>query len=218
MDCSTGFKNMKKYEEMTRQELIRELKLLSLRRQVTPHFLFNSISVAVSLVMKSPAMAVTFLRHLALMYRYLMRYGNEYHVPVEQELEMMQQYYVLMSIRHVDSIKLNVAPEVKKLKGCPMPPLALQGLLENAIKHNTHTKENPLKVDVTLERGDDGGMWLCMKNNIVPLLSPADSTKLGLAYIRETIQLLLAKDIIVENDGSIYKIMIPMVKDFEIKK
>lgn len=198
---------------MTREELIvevrsmqRELRLVQLRRKVTPHFLFNSLSVAMSLVMQSPKKAVLFLRHLARMYRYLLSYGNEYHVPIEREIEMMQQYYELMSLRHVDCISLEVSNDVKKLKGYPLPPLCLQGLLENAIKHNTHTKEQPLKVFITKQYN-----YLCVSNNIVPLVTETPSTKMGLAYMNETMQLLFNRGIETVNDGKSFIVKIPLI-------
>ncbi len=198
---------------MTREELIvevrsmqRELRLVQLRRKVTPHFLFNSLSVAMSLVMQSPKKAVLFLRHLARMYRYLLSYGNEYHVPIEREIEMMQQYYELMSLRHVDCISLEVSNDVKKLKGYPLPPLCLQGLLENAIKHNTHTKEQPLKVFITKQYN-----YLCVSNNIVPLVTETPSTKIGLAYMNETMQLLFNRGIEIVNDGKSFIVKIPLI-------
>lgn len=196
---------------MTREELIRELRLLQLRRQVTPHFLFNSLSVAMRLVMSTPKLAVRFLGHLASMYRYLLSYGNEYYVPVEQEVDMMMRYYELMSVRHVDSILLEVTPDVKQLKGCPLPPLALQGLLENAIKHNTHTKENPLLIELKTVHDESGESFLAMQNNIVPLLSKAESTKMGLAYMNETLRLLFDKQICIVNDGKTFTVMIPLI-------
>ena len=203
----------KDIDNMTREELIvevrsmqRELRLVQLRRKVTPHFLFNSLSVAMSLVMQSPKKAVLFLRHLARMYRYLLSYGNEYHVPIEREIEMMQQYYELMSLRHVDCISLEVSNDVKKLKGYPLPPLCLQGLLENAIKHNTHTKEQPLKVFITKQYNN-----LCISNNIVPLVTETPSTKMGLAYMNETMQLLFNRGIEIVNDGKSFIVKIPLI-------
>lgn len=201
----------KAYEEMTREELIRELKLNSLRRQATPHFLFNSLNVAVSLTMQSPKSAVRFLQLLALMYRYLLRYGNQYYVPIEQEVEMMQQYFELMRVRHVDSIRLKIEPEVHKLKGNPMPPLSLQGLLENAIRHNTHTKQQPVDVRLYVEHQPDGSAMLCMENDIVPLVAQAKSNGMGLKYINESMKLLFDRDIVVKNDGKVFTVMIPMI-------
>ena len=192
-------------EEQLRQAQ-REVRLTKLRRQVTPHFLFNSISVAVSLIMQSPKTAVKFLRHVAQMYRYLLMYGNEYSVPIKQELEMVQQYYDLMSLRHVGTIQLHISPEVKKLRKHPLPPLALQGLLENAIKHNTHTPDNPLVVKI--EKQDD---YLLVSNKIVPLASPNESTHMGLAYMNETMLLLFGREIIIENDGETFTVKLPLI-------
>lgn len=198
----------KSYEDMTREELIRELRLMSLRRNVTPHFLFNSLSVAMSLVLQSQRQAMKFLRHLATMYRYLLSYGNRYCVPIEQEIEMMQQYFELMSVRHVDSIHLAISPEVMELKGCPIPPLAMQGLLENAIKHNTHTQDKPLEIRIYATNE-----WLCIENNIAPLLVKKESTKMGLAYIKETMLLMFERDIVVDNDGKVFLVKIPLLHE-----
>lgn len=205
----------KEYIQKLEQEnatLRREVRLVKLRRQVTPHFLFNSLSVAMSLVVQSPRIAVKFLRHLASMYRYLLNYGNEYHVPIEQEMEMLQQYYELMSIRHVNCIKLEISKEVRKLKHHPLPPLALQGLLENAIKHNVHTEEQPLTVFFREERS-----YLVVSNKIAPLISDSSlplggaGGGLGLAYMNETMQLLFGQGIEVINDGDSFTVKIPLL-------
>ena len=194
--------------EQENESLRKEVQLTKLRRKVTPHFLFNSLSVAMGLVMQDRKTAVAFLRDLAKMYRYLLSYGNEYAVPIEQEVEMMEQYYGLMSLRHVDSIRLNITPEVRKAKGYGIPPLSLQGLLENAIRHNAHSKKQPL--DVTLDIRDG---YLVMQNNIMPLVAVGESTKMGLAYITESVRLLYDREIKIENNGNTFTVMIPLVKE-----
>lgn len=188
------------------EELQRELQLNKLRRQVTPHFLFNSISVAVSLVLQSPKTAVTFLRHLAEMYRYLLNYGNELYVPIEKEMEMVKKYYELMSLRHENCIFLEISTKAKRLKKHPMPPLVLQGLLENAIKHNVHTTDNPLHITI-----DCDSNYLSISNKLTPLLSDSTSTHTGHAYMAQTMQLLFKKDIIIKNDGKTFTVKIPLV-------
>lgn len=193
--------------EQENESLRKEVQLTKLRRKVTPHFLFNSLSVAMGLVMQDRKTAVAFLRDLAKMYRYLLSYGNEYAVPIEQEVEMMEQYFGLMSLRHVDSIRLNITPEVRKAKGYGIPPLSLQGLLENAIRHNAHSKKQPL--DVTLDVRDG---YLIMQNNIMPLVAVGESTKMGLAYITESVRLLYDREIKIENNGETFTVMIPLVK------
>ena len=193
--------------EQENESLRKEVQLTKLRRKVTPHFLFNSLSVAMGLVMQDRKTAVAFLRDLAKMYRYLLSYGNEYAVPIEQEVEMMEQYFGLMSLRHVDSIRLNITPEVRKAKGYGIPPLSLQGLLENAIRHNAHSKKQPLNVTLDVRDG-----YLIMQNNIMPLVAVGESTKMGLAYITESVRLLYDREIKIENDGNTFTVMIPLVK------
>ena len=193
--------------EQENESLRKEVQLTKLRRKVTPHFLFNSLSVAMGLVMQDRKTAVAFLRDLAKMYRYLLSYGNEYAVPIEQEVEMMEQYFGLMSLRHVDSIRLNITPEVRKAKGYGIPPLSLQGLLENAIRHNAHSKKQPLNVTLDVRDG-----YLIMQNNIMPLVAVGESTKMGLAYITESVRLLYDREIKIENDGNTFTVMIPLVQ------
>ena len=193
--------------EQENESLKKEVQLTTLRRRVTPHFLFNSLSVAMGLVMQDRKTAVAFLRDLAKMYRYLLSYGNEYAVPIEQEVEMMEQYFGLMSLRHVDSIRLNITPEVRKAKGYGIPPLSLQGLLENAIRHNAHSKKQPLNVTLDVRDG-----YLIMQNNIMPLVAVGESTKMGLAYITESVRLLYDREIKIENDGNTFTVMIPLVQ------
>ena len=193
--------------EETIESLQRELRLMKLRRQVTPHFLFNCLSVATSLVLTRPKTAVKFLRGVAEMYRYLLRFGDEYTVPVEQEVTMMKQYFGLMSLRHVGCLRLHISPSVKKLKGYPLPPLCLQGLVENAIKHNAHTPEKPLTIKV-----DTDGEWLSVSNDIQPLTSAnAPSTHLGLSYMDETMMLLFDKHINVNKSENIFEVKLPLI-------
>ena len=189
------------------EALQREMKLLSLRRKVTPHFLFNSVSVAVSLVMREPQKAMRFLRHLAAMYRYLLGYDNEYYVPIKEEIKMLLKYYELMEIRHLGCIRLHIEPEVLKLKDFSLPPLTLQGLLENAIKHNIHTKGDPLEIRFYTQ--DD---CLCVSNRFLPLLTKRGSTQIGLAYVNEIMKLLCNRELTIKNDGETFVVMLPLVK------
>lgn len=204
---------MKEKDDKDREieELRRDLRLMKLRRQVTPHFLFNSLSVAVSLVITSPKEAVAFLRRIAEMYRYLLNYGDEYTVPIEKELVMMRQYFDLMSTRHVDCLELHVSREVRRLKGYPLPPLALQGLVENAIKHNVHTPEKRLKINLSTD-----GDWLIVSNNRLPLLSDGGSTHMGLAYMDETMLLLFHRNIRVESDDKHFTVRLPLIPPNEV--
>lgn len=189
------------------ESLRRELRLMKLRRQVTPHFLFNCLSVATSLVLTRPRAAVKFLRGVAEMYRYLLRFGDEHTVPVEQEVAMMRQYFGLMSIRHVGCLRLHLSAAVRRLRHYPLPPLCLQGLVENAIKHNAHTPDKPLTITV-----DTDGAWVIVSNKVQPLLTAnAPSTHLGLAYIDETMRLLFDRGIEVTHDDDDFTVKLPLI-------
>ena len=188
------------------ESMKKEIELTKLRRQVTPHFLFNCISVASALVMQSPRDAVKFLKSFAQMYRYLLQYGNDFHVPIEQEISMMREYFGLMTMRHIDCLKLEISAKAKRLRHHPIPPLALQGLVENAIKHNSHTPESPLTINI-----DTDGENLIVSNRIVPLLSDTKSTHHGLNYINQSMLLLFNKSIDVTNDGDCFIVKIPLL-------
>lgn len=188
------------------ESMKKEIELTKLRRQVTPHFLFNCISVASALVMQSPRDAVKFLKSFAQMYRYLLQYGNDFHVPIEQEISMMREYFGLMTMRHIDCLKLEISAKAKRLRHHPIPPLALQGLVENAIKHNSHTPEHPLTINI-----DTDGEYLVVTNKIVPLLSDTKSTHHGLNYINQSMLLLFNKSIDVTNDGDCFTVKIPLL-------
>lgn len=188
------------------ESMKKEIELTKLRRQVTPHFLFNCISVASALVMQSPRDAVKFLKSFAQMYRYLLQYGNDFHVPIEQEISMMREYFGLMTMRHIDCLKLEISAKAKRLRHHPIPPLALQGLVENAIKHNSHTPESPLTINI-----DTDGEYLVVTNKIVPLLSDTKSTHHGLNYINQSMLQLFSKSIIVTNDGDSFSVKIPLL-------
>lgn len=194
-------------------ELEKELRLTTLRRQVTPHFLFNSISVAIDLVMTSPRTGVRFLRRVASMYRYLLEYGDRGTAPVEQELQLAEQYFELMSIRHVGCLHLTVTPAVRSLRGYPLPPLSLQGLIENAIKHNVHMEDEPLAITISLSTEGEG-LSLVVSNPIKRVRSDASSSPhFGLAYIRETMQLLYGRDISISDNNNIFTVNLPLIGD-----
>lgn len=190
-------------------ELEKELRLTALRRQVTPHFLFNSISVAIGLVMTSPRTGIRFLRRVASMYRYLLEYGDRGVAPVEQELQIAEQYFELMSIRHVGCLHLTVTPAVRALRGYPLPPLSLQGLIENAIKHNIHTEDEPLAITIGLSPG-----LLVVSNPIHRVRSDGSSSPhVGLAYMRETMRLLYGRDISITDNNDTFTVGLPLIEE-----
>lgn len=149
----------------------------TLRSQVNPHFLFNSLNVLTSLIKIEPELAEQFTIRLSMVYRYVLENKEKDLVNLETELDFLKAYTFLLDIRFSGKMKVvvNIPPEKLQLK---VVPLALQLLIENAIKHNTFSKKMPLRVDVFSQ--DD---FLVVENNLQMRESHVQSTGVGLNNI-----------------------------------
>lgn len=153
---------------------------MSLKQQVNPHFLFNSLNVLDALVAEGRNKdAGTYIHKLAGIYRYMLHNERESVVPLSDELTFTQMYIDLLTLRFPEGLKVGISvPEGDKDRY--VVPCSVQLLVENATKHNAISASNPLMVDIS----SDGEM-LCVSNNRIPKVSPVQSTGLGLNYIRQ---------------------------------
>ncbi len=174
----------------------------SLKNQVNPHFLFNSLNALTSLVYDDQAKAVEFIRRLSQVYRYVLDKKDEELVPLEDEIGFMNNFIFLQQIRFGDNLKITLSNEQQE--GF-LPPLALQILVENAIKHNVVSERYPLTIDVKI--ADD---YCYVKNNIKEKLDK-DSTGIGLNNLKARYQYLTKKQIGVENDGVDFLVKVPIL-------
>lgn len=156
-----------------------------LRQQVNPHFLFNSLNVLTSLIKLEPNLAEKFTEHLSKVYRYVLENKDNELVNLQTELDFLDAYIFLLNIRFMNKIEVNVniGDEKKELK---ILPLALQLLIENAIKHNSMSKKNPLKIDIFIDRDNT----LTVENNLQERESHMASTGVGLKNIEHRYHLL----------------------------
>lgn len=163
-----------------------ELEVLKL--QLDPHFMFNNFSILTQLIDTNPSGASEFLSNLSRVYRYILTTGKRDIVTLEEELKFVEMYFHLLKIRHGESIYLDInVNDTDKDKG--IPPVTLQLLLENAIKHNISTIKNPLRLSI--ERYKEGK--IIVRNNLQPINIDYRSTGMGLKNIRERYQLLQGK-------------------------
>lgn len=130
----------------------------SLKNQVNPHFLFNSFNALTNLVYEDQDKAVKFIKQLSEVYRYVLDTRDKEVVPLEQEMKFLQSYLYLQKIRFGD--KLDIRFSVDGLQS-QVAPLALQMLIENAIKHNVVSEEDPLHIAVYAEGG-----FIVVENNL----------------------------------------------------
>ena len=156
-----------------------------LRQQVNPHFLFNSLNVLTSLIKLEPDLAEKFTEHLSKVYRYVLENKDNDLVSLNTELDFLDAYLFLLNIRFMDKIKVDINISVDK-NGYLILPLALQLIIENAIKHNSMSKKNPLTIQMFV----DEQLMLNIINNLQERESHMVSTGVGLINIAHRYELL----------------------------
>jgi PAS domain S-box-containing protein len=156
-----------------------------LRQQVNPHFLFNSLNVLTSLIKLEPDLAEKFTEHLSKVYRYVLENKDNDLVSLQTELDFLDAYIFLLNIRFMDKIDVNVNIPADK-KELLILPLALQLLIENAIKHNSMSKRNPLRIEIFI----DSNNILHVENTLQERESHMASTGVGLKNISHRYHLL----------------------------
>jgi PAS domain S-box-containing protein len=156
-----------------------------LKQQVNPHFLFNSLNVLTSLIKLEPDLAEKFSEQLSKVYRYVLENKDYELVDLNTELNFLDAYIFLLNIRFVGKLVVNmkIADENRNDR---IIPLAMQLLIENAIKHNIMSKNNPLIIDIFV----DENSWLNVINNLQERPSQIVSTGVGLKNILNRYQLL----------------------------
>lgn len=156
-----------------------------LKQQVNPHFLFNSLNVLTSLIKIEPDLAEKFSERLSLVYRYVLENKDNELVSLKTELDFLKAYIFLLDIRFLDKLKVNIRISDDKLDE-KIIPLAMQLLIENAIKHNTMSKLSKLKIDIFI----DSDNKLNIINNLQERKTQIISTGVGLQNIRNRYKLL----------------------------
>ncbi|WP_232540871.1 sensor histidine kinase [Spirosoma endbachense] len=183
-----------------------QTELDALRQQVNPHFLFNSLNSLTALISEDPKKAETFSEELSSVYRYLLRCNDSPLVPLAAELDFLNSYYHLLKTRHGDSLILttHVLPGNEDRQ---LPPLTLQLLIENAVKHNVVLPEQPLTIYLYTNQDNQ----LIVKNNIQRKSTRGLSNGIGLSNIITKYQMLGRPTPIIEDDGSEFRVTLPLV-------
>ncbi len=179
-------------------------KYENLKTQVNPHFLFNSLNVLSNLVYKDQDQAVRFIKQLSNVYRYLLDMREQEVVSLETELEVLKDYIALLQIRFGESLNINLKLEPDTRVA--IPPLTLQMLVENAVKHNITSKNMPLEIGI-YRQGDQ----IVVENNLQNRLNPPESTGIGLANIQERYRHVSDKTVAIENGPSTFRVILPIL-------
>lgn len=182
----------------------------ALNAQVNPHFLFNSLNVLSNLVRTNPEKAEDFIQGLSQVYRYVLDIRKEEIVPLSAELKALSNYTALVKTRFGERIEVfdQLSPKLatSTLTDSKIMPLALQMLVENAVKHNGATQKHPLHIKLFEERG-----WIVITNNRPPSFEISEGSGVGLNNIQERYQLLADKRIIIEDSEEAFTVKLPLL-------
>lgn len=181
-------------------------KYESLRNQINPHFLFNSLNVLSDLVYDDQKLAVKFIRQLSDLFRYVLDSRDKELVPLKDELDFIQAFTFLLKTRFEEKLKIEI--DVEPTPDDFIVPMALQLLIENAVKHNEVSEAYPLRISIR-KNGDS----LEVENNVQPKSVGDDSMKTGLKNITQQFAFFSDKPIKIISSDERYLVRLPLLKE-----
>ncbi|MCD4684175.1 MAG: histidine kinase [Bacteroidales bacterium] len=190
-------------ERLKKESLAYQYQALS--NQVNPHFLFNSLNTLSTLVYKDQNQAVHFIKELSEVYRYVLEHKDSEVVDLSTELDFVKNYVYLQKIRHGQSLDINV--EVQNSSGQYVIPMSIQMLIENAIKHNIVSIENPLSIQISLNTE-----YIIIKNNLQRKTTVKDSAGIGLDNLKKRYEFISDKEFMTEENEKEFIVKIPIIK------
>jgi len=177
----------------------------SLKQQLNPHFLFNSLTSLSGLIQLDQNMAGEFLEQMSGIYRYILKHGNSEIVTIKEELEFVNLYVTLQQTRFKKGLNIDIhIPE--EFHHYKIAPVTLQNLIENALKHNIIDAESPLMIEIYIE--DE---YIVVKNNLQLKNKVESSNKKGLKQFETLYSYLIDKPIFIEETSNYFIIKIPLI-------
>lgn len=192
----------KRIDVMKQEKL--EMDYSALQDQLNPHFLFNNLSVLKSLIIYDKDSAVTFTENFTDVYRYVLQSKNKKLVELKEELEFIESYIGLHKERLGEGLDVNYQVDEED-KDTYIAPLALQLLVENAIKHNVASKESPLKINIKTQDNK-----LIIENSL-QLKESSYSTRMGISNLFKRYHMLTNKEIQIESDEKEFRVKVPLL-------
>ncbi|MEQ9404863.1 MAG: histidine kinase [Cyclobacteriaceae bacterium] len=197
-------------EELKNRQIRTQYEVL--QNQMSPHFLFNSLNTLTTIIAEDQNSAISFTEKLSDVYRYILQNKERELVSLEEEVDFVKSYLFLLRMRFPDNLTFNftIDSTYQKLN---IPPLTLQMLIENAIKHNVISKTKPLHIDVYTENGKSA----VVKNNLQKKESLEKSTHTGLDNIRKRYHILGGREIDIITTVNNYMVAVPLIDILEEK-
>lgn len=192
-------------EQLKKENLQSQLE--GLKGQVNPHFLFNSLNSLSSLISEDPLKAEKFLDEMSKVYRYMLRTNEDGLTTLEVELQFIQSYFHLLKTRYNDGLDMELKID-DKLLNYLIPPLTLQILVENAVKHNMILRDSPLNIQLLTTNSRK----LIVTNNLQRKSRKVFSNKVGLNNIHNKYRLMKQEEILIRDDGKEFSVIVPLIQ------
>jgi LytS/YehU family sensor histidine kinase len=182
-----------------------ELQFEALKSQISPHYLFNSFNTISSLIFKDLPSAEQFIRRLAQTYQFILATQNKRYVSLQEEIDFVQSYYYLLRIRFQQQlhVEINLPPGIMNSK---IPPLTLQMLVENAVKHNPMRHDKKLFIYITAQ----DNTYLRVINTKTNVLDNVTSFRIGLENIQKRYQYFTDRKIEIKDEEK-FSVSLPII-------
>lgn len=198
------FRRIKENAAVAREKV--QSQFDTLRNQVNPHFLFNSFNTLISIISTDSKAAIGYVEKLSDYFRIVLQQRDKDVITLREELELVKNYLYLQKQRFGDNLEVQINLE-DRILATILPPLTIQLLVENAIKHNVISRSKPLSIQISRV-----GEFIRVSNNIQEKISKEPSTGIGLPNIRLRYKILFNKEIEVLSAGGEFVILLPIVK------
>lgn len=191
---------------------IMQSKYDSLKSQISPHFLFNSLNTLTSLMYQDRDLASDFVSRLASCYRYILDNRDQDVISLDKELAFLDSFMFMMQVRHDNALTISTDIQLDPTQ-VVVPTLSLQMLVENALKHNQYSPEKKLEILVYTK----GTQRLVVRNNIQPRAQLEPSTGLGLQNIKKRYAFYTTQEVVVEERDGHFTVEMPLLRSEVIK-
>jgi sensor histidine kinase YesM len=183
-------------------------KFESLKSQVNPHFLFNSLNALSSLVYSDQDKAADFIQKLSEVYRYVLDHQHDEVVSLAEELAFVKSYVYLNQIRFGKNLRVNFEDMDDQQGHWVIPPVAIQMLVENALKHNEVSTEHQLNIHLSF-----GDQSLIVRNNLNPILeAKRDASGVGLSNVTDRFKMMTSRSVKIVKSETEFIVEVPLLK------
>ncbi len=181
-------------------------ELSNLRNQINPHFLFNSLNTLMNLIPTDQEAAMNYLSKLSKFYRYAVGVKEEKLIPLQKEIEFAHLFVDLLHERFKDALDVKI--NVQGGEGQKVPPLSLQLLIENAVKHNVVSRESPLNIEIEFDEREGE---LVVSNNVQRKINSVSSTGMGLENIKSRFKYFTSRPVKIIDDIERFQVALPTI-------